>query len=149
MKAPELEKLLKTEIPISASMGFRDLQIETDALSLTLPLRPNKNHKGTLFGGSLYAGCALACYGLFLMRLREQGVQSNDLVIANGEIKYIAPVDEDATIRARWPSLKEKEQFFKTLEIKKKARIPMTAEVSVKGKICAVFTGQFVAHLAV
>lgn len=153
MKAQLLEDLLRKEIPISQAMGFHDLKLHTDpidqteSLTVTLPLEPNRNHKGTLFGGSLYAGSALACYGLFLMRLRDQGIQSNDLVIAKGEIKYLAPVNQDASIRAQWPSLQEMELFFKTLQTKKKARIPMTAEISVQGKICAQFIGHFVAQL--
>lgn len=152
MTASELEKILLTEIPLSRAMGFRDLRLEssslptTDSLQLTLPLVPNKNHKGTLFGGSLYAGATLACYGLFLMQLRERGFTSNDLVIAQGEIKYLAPVVEDALIQARWPSEQEKEKFFSTLKLKQKARIAMSAEISTQGKICAQFTGQFVAH---
>ncbi len=154
MKAFELEQLLKSEIPLSQAMNFSDLKIKRDPvdslerLVLSLPLMENKNHKGTLFGGSQYAGAALACYGLFLWSLRQIGIESKDLVIAQGEIKYIAPITADALIEARWPSLNEKEKFLQALKSKKRARISMSADLSVKGKTCAVFSGQFVAHLA-
>ncbi len=147
MQAQELENLLKTEIPIAAHLAIHSLHLANDELTLTLPLTPNINHKGTLFGGSLYSGCALACYGLFLSGLQVHSFTTKDIVIAEGNIRYRAPVQEDAKIRAQWNSREEKDHFFQTLKLRKKAKVLMTAQILVDEKICAEFSGYFVAHI--
>jgi thioesterase domain-containing protein len=149
MQTPELERLLKTEIPIAQHLGIRDLYFSENDLVLTLPLRPNVNHKGTMFGGSLYSASALASYALFLSALRNADVNTNNIVIADGNITYLAPVDQDAKIKALWNSIEEKEKFFKALKSKNKARVLIRAEISVGDKTCAKFTGSFVAQLEV
>lgn len=145
MTAKELEKLLTSEIPITKQMGIRDLQITDGKLSLTLPIQPNVNHKQTMFGGSLYSSGAVACYGLFLSGLREHAITTNNIVISEGQMKYMAPVDQDARIEAQWNSDKERTQFFAALGAKKKARVLMRAQVFIANKLCAEFSGQFVA----
>jgi thioesterase domain-containing protein len=146
MQAKDLETLLKSEIPISQQLGVHDFRLGNDELRLRLDLKPNVNHKGTLFGGSLYSAGALSCYALFLSGLREGAVTTNNIVIAEGNMKYIAPVAEDAVVRAFWNSPEEKEQFFKTLASKNKARVLMRAQVLNQNKVCAEFSGYFVAH---
>lgn len=145
MQASELGKLLTSGIPISEEMGIRDFKLENNKFSFTMPLKNNVNHKGTLFGGSLYSSGALACYGLFLSGLREQGISTNDIVISRGEMTYVNPVTTDAVVFAQWNSQEEKDQFFKTLKSKGKARVVMTAQVQIGTQICAKFSGHFVA----
>jgi thioesterase domain-containing protein len=147
MIAQDLEQILKRGIPIAAEMGIRDLHIQDHKLTLKLPLSPNINHKQTMFGGSLYAAGALACYGLFLAGLREQSILTNDIVISEGDMKYIAPVNEDAMIQAQWSSEAEMKKFFKSLQSKSKARVLMRAQVLLRGQVCAEFSGHFVAQL--
>ncbi|MEZ0391891.1 MAG: YiiD C-terminal domain-containing protein [Pseudobdellovibrionaceae bacterium] len=145
--AADLGKLLNDEIPISKTMGIRDFQLSKTQFSFELPLQPNINHKGTLFGGSLYSAGALACYGLFLSGLRDQSIATKNIVIAEGGMKYLAPVDANAKVEATWNSDQERIQFFKTLQSKKKARVLMRAQVLVGQQICAEFSGFFVAHI--
>jgi thioesterase domain-containing protein len=147
MTAAELHKLLKSEIPISNEMGIHDFQIADHRLTLKLPLKPNRNHKMTMFGGSLYAAGALACYGLFLSGLRGQSLQTNDIVISEGGMRYMAPVDADATIQAQWNSDEEMQKFFHALKMKKKARVLMRAEVKIQDRLCAEFSGMLVAQI--
>ncbi|MGZ5278406.1 MAG: YiiD C-terminal domain-containing protein [Pseudobdellovibrionaceae bacterium] len=146
MNETELEKLLKMDIPISKEIGIHDLQIQNNKLTLKVPLAPNFNHKKTMFGGSLYSAAALACYGLFLSGLRDQDVQTNDIVISEGNMRYIAPVRGDAVIESQWESEDEMIRFFQSLKSKKKARVLMRAQVLVEDQVCAEFSGHFVAH---
>lgn len=147
MQTHELEHLLKSEIPIAQHLGIRNLHFSENDLVLTLPLQPNVNHKGTMFGGSLYSASALASYALFLSGLRDADVHTNNIVISDGNIKYMAPVDQDAQVKAVWNSIEEKEKFFKTLKSKSKARVLIRVEISVGSRTCAEFTGSFVAQL--
>ena len=147
MNEAQLENLLKTEIPISNEMGIHDLKIVDRKLSLKLPLQPNRNHKMTMFGGSLYSASALACYGLFLSGLRQQSLHTNDIVISEGGMKYMAPVDSDAAIFAQWNSDEDEAKFFQALKNKKKARVLMKAQIKIGDRLCAEFSGHFVAQI--
>lgn len=149
MQADDLGQLLLSEIPISNEMGIGKFKLEKNQFSFELPLQPNINHKGTLFGGSLYSAGALSCYGLFLSGLRQQSVGTNNIVIGEGTMKYLAPVDANARVQAFWNSESEREQFFKTLAAKNKARVLMRAQILVNEKVCAEFSGHFVAQIPI
>ena len=143
----QLEQIFKNEIPISEQLGVEVKSLTETQIELLLPLSPNRNHKGTLFGGSIYSGCALACYGVFLAQLRALNIQTMDIVISKGEIKYLAPVTGDAIIRAGYRSIEEKTEFFRTLKAKNKARLAMVAQVFTGNTLCAEFVGDFVAKI--
>lgn len=129
-------------------MGVEVLKVTDNDLQLLVSLNLNKNHKGTAFGGSQYSACALACYGLFLSSIREFGHNTNNIVIANGSIKYISPVTENFIIEVSWDT-DLKNHFFKTLNEKKKAKVNLTAHILEQNSkdIKSVFNGEFVAFL--
>ena len=135
---------------MTKALGIDALSLTPELLQLRLPLKPNLNHKGTLFGGSLYAGCAAACYGLFLASLEAQGIQTKDIVVAHGTIDYLSPVTQDCWIQARWPTPQAKIDFFTALKRKQKARVQLLASVRLQpdsAQSCVEFVGQFVAKM--
>ncbi len=145
MQISELQNLLNREIPLSQHMGAQIQKIDPMELLMYLPLNANKNHKNTLFGGSLYAACALSCYGLFLSGLRDKGILTQNIVIADGNIRYLQPVTQDTVVKAEWPTKIEKSDFFDQLKAKGKARITMKATITENQLIACEFTGRFVA----
>lgn len=145
MNAAELLKLLNQEIPISKQMGISVFSVDELSCILKVELKPNLNHKGTGFGGSLYSCCAFAGYGLFLNGLRLNHFSTNDIVIAHGEIQYLLPVDSDFEVKAQWSSDSERKNFFGQLISKKKARTALHVQIHCRGQICAEFKGLFVA----
>jgi thioesterase domain-containing protein len=144
--ALELQKLFNKEIPITLAMGLTVVTASSSNVILNFKLADNRNHKGTAFGGSQYSACALACYGLFLVGIREKGFPTNNIVISDGEINYKAPVEDNFIATAIWPE-KSRSVFFDKLTKKKKSKISLTAEISSAGKICTTFKGDFVAIL--
>lgn len=145
MLLAELQNLLNDKIPITKEMGGEIISVDPFQLILKFPLHPNRNHKGTLFGGSLYSGSALACYGLFLWNLRQEGIASDNIVIGEGTIKYLKPVDHNAEIVAHWGTDEARPQFFDSLKRRGKACVEMKAQILVGGNLCAIFIGSFVA----
>lgn len=148
MKLKDIEKKLHQDIPLSAVMGLKILEhsAERDALRLEFPLRPNVNHLGTAFGGSLYSSCALACYSLLLLKLAESGITDAHIVIGKGEIRYLKPVTtqrwqvESRSVQAWAPKLKQWTKF-------KKFKIRFEAQVLTGAngkKDCAHFSGDYV-----
>lgn len=146
MNTIQLQNLLLNEIPITKSMGLCINTVSAEKIEILFKLAENRNHKGTAFGGSQYTACVLACYGLFLVGIRDKGYQTNNIVIAEGKIKYKSPVEQDFIVKAEW-GLKTKTHFFKTLTHKKKAKVQLSATVTVRDHICAHFQGDFVAVL--
>lgn len=146
MNNTELQLLFFKEIPITQAMGLTVISCDSNTVKIAFNLAENKNHKGTAFGGSQYTACALACYGLFLVSIREKGFQTNNIVIADGTIKYKSPVSENFFVHACW-DLKSKTDFFAKLIQIKKAKVRLTAEIVSAGHSRALFTGDFVAFL--
>ncbi len=145
MNMKEMEKLLHTEIPISRTMEVSVTELSSTMLRLALPLKPNHNHKGTLFGGSSYAACALACYGLFLSGLIENGINTKNVVVGEGNIRYLEPIEKDCIVEASWALADSQKEFFDNLARWKKSRTEMQAHIRVDGKLCAEFSAQFIA----
>lgn len=146
MTPKELQHLFNQEIPITKSMGLDVIKAKSDEVILKFKLDVNKNHKGTAFGGSQYSACALACYGLFLVGLRERGYTTNNIVISDGKISYDCPVGENFMAKASWPTESQTE-FFAKLSRKQKAKVTLNALVEAQGKTCTSFEGDFVAIL--
>lgn len=115
------------------------MSIDSNASVVSVPLNPNINHKGTAFGGSLYAACTAACYALIYSRQIQSKLEDRDLVIIEGQMKYIKPVKGDFTVKA---SLDEKhwQSLVESLKMKKPEKLLVTCEI---GDGAAVFQGQF------
>lgn len=138
---------LHRKIPISRAMGLAIKELSPQKALLTLPLEPNRNHVGTVFGGSLYSAGALACYALFRAISAESGIESDNLVIQNGGIEYLAPVKGDFEILCRRPDETKVQTFLEGLKRRKKGRLPLEAEILFDGKVCARFKGDYVFQL--
>ena len=105
-----LQEKICREIPILKSMGIEIKNIDLNSSTIQVPLQPNHNHKGTAFGGSLYAACTAACYALIYSRQILSHLEDRDLVIVTGEIKYKKAVNQDFRVQAfldenNWQSL--------------------------------------------
>ncbi len=116
MEALIIQKIIETEIPIVKGMGVKFTDFTHDSVTISVPLAPNHNHKNTAFGGSLYSVCTAACYGILFSLQREDKLVHLDLVIGEGSIRYVKPVDKDFKVKAQldpfeWKRLKEKVQI--------------------------------------
>ena len=95
-----LEEKILGFIPILKSMGIQLVRIEDSRCLLRVPLALNHNHKGTAFGGSLYAACTAACYTLAYALQIKTSLVNRDLVITKGEIEYLKPITQDFFVLA-------------------------------------------------
>lgn len=146
MTKDELQSEILTNIPISAAMGVRVVQIEGDSIRLAAPLAPNTNHKSTAFGGSIHALGVLACWALVTNRL--QGRSVGYIVIQDSHIEYLKPVTGDFEAHATWGSQGDAKRFLLALDRKGLARVRVKAEIHTGGFLCAVLVGTFVAEVA-
>lgn len=137
--------ILQTQIPLSKAMGVRVLRVSTaKGVKFKLPLKPNRNHKNTAFGGTLVAGQALAAWS-WLMSLLESHDLHAEVVVQRLQSEFYRPVDQEFTIETEVVSPKDISQFIKTLRKKKRARIAISTFVLVRKKIVAKYSGEYVA----
>ena len=144
LEIDRLQIKISSEIPILKEMGMEIRKVEKNESLIHFPLQPNHNHKGTAFGGSIYAACTAACYALIYSRQIQSQIADRDLVITQGEIKYKKAVKQDFFARAElvepdWQSLLE------SLKNRRPEKLMMT---------CFIYSGsdeincEFTAHFA-
>jgi thioesterase domain-containing protein len=92
--AAELAAFLRAEIPLAVAMQLT-VHADPDGCGLWLeaPLSPNRNDKGSAFGGATASLLTLACWGWLWLANRAAGVPG-DIVIGRAELDYRAPVHE-------------------------------------------------------
>lgn len=137
-----LQDYLDHSIPLVPQMQVRVAQLDERFLSLEAPLPPNRNHIGTVFGGSLNALATLSCWGLVWLALHGRGAH---IVIHEGSMKFHKPASDTFTARCEIPSENALHAFVGQYERRGKARIALAAEVLCREKVVATFEGTFAA----
>lgn len=125
----EIEQSLFDKITLFKHLGIYDFRIEDSAVDFKVSLEKSRNHKGTAFGGSLYADAVLAAYSLVLSELRRNHIATSNIVIASAEIKYLKPVDSDFLVQSHFLSSGDREVFLRQLKETKKSKIKITSQV--------------------
>jgi thioesterase domain-containing protein len=143
----ELEKYLHDHIPLSKAMQCSAVAVSTDSVVLRAPIRPNINHRDTIFGGSASTLAILAAWSLLNLRLRQQPVPFR-LVIQRNVMEYLAPMSEDFTATSTMQAPQSWERQCRMLERKGAARFTVLAELWCAGQLTGKFSGEFVALAA-
>jgi thioesterase domain-containing protein len=146
MNAGEFQSHAEKMFPVVPHMGLKVLEFSAHQCILSGSWQQNKNHIGTVFGGSLYCFTALACYGLIWSLLSEYQAMTQNIVISDGHINYDFPVGGDFEVHCQAPAQDDVENFIYGLTKKKKARLLLVAEVHWQGKVCAHFKGTYIAR---
>ena len=144
MHSAELERYLHENIPLSRAMGVSVVAVGMEEVVLRAPLKPNINHRETVFGGSASALAILAAWSLLHTRLLSAGITSR-VVIQRNTMEYELPMVGEFTARASIEQARPWQQFMRTLTRKGKGRIAVSAVVEYEGQVAGRFTGEFVA----
>lgn len=146
LQPADLTQHFYAKIPISRQMGLRVVEISGLHAKVLVALAPNINHVQTAFGGSLYSAAALSCYALFQAIAYNAGGFSDELVIQEGRIQYLAPVCRDFEVESRLESAQDSSAFVETLRRHGKARLLLQAEIREQGShvVAAKFAGTYV-----
>ena len=147
VKGEELVSILRDKIKLYEHLGIEVIEISAQKVHFKVALEKNLNHKGTAFGGSLYASAVLAAYALVLAGLREHRLTTENIVIAKGEISYLLPVETDFEILTQFDSKEAAQDFFTKLQSEGRVRKVVKSEVRVAGSLKAVLKGTFVVRI--
>ena len=144
LTAAQLERDLHEQIPISRPLGVRVLAAGADLVRLGAPLKPNLNHRQTVFGGSLSAVAILAAWTWLYLRLGGPGFTGR-IVIQNHGIEYLAPAEGDFVATCAEPGADGWARFERALERRGRARLTLDVEVHVHRLLVARCRGRYVA----
>jgi len=140
--ARELEVLMHEQIPITRAMGLRLRRCDDAGLVLAVPLAPNVNHEGTVFGGTQYSAAAAAGWALLHWQLAERGL-SGHIVIYHGDITYREPMDGDFDLICPMPSAAELEAFAADFRGHGRARLDLAVRVGEAERPAVLFQGRY------
>ncbi|MCD8514421.1 MAG: thioesterase domain-containing protein [Nitrincola sp.] len=81
---------LNEMIPMTRAMGITHCEFTGDCLSLSAPLAPNINDKGTGFAGATTALATLAGWSLITRYTQSLGLDCEAMVVES-QVKYCVP----------------------------------------------------------
>ena len=140
----EIQNYLYEHIPLSKAMEVNVATISDELAILSAPIKPNINHRSTIFGGSASTLAILSAWTLINFRLRDRGITTK-LVIQKNTMNYDRPIVDDFEAVC---SIEDREiwhRFMNILGRKHKSRITVNSLLRCQGKVVGKFTGTFVA----
>lgn len=141
-----LGEYVSREIPLTGAMQLTLDHWDGRELSVAAPLAPNRNHKATAFGGSLYAAAVVACWGLLVLRLWDEGLDC-EIVIQHASASYFLPVRNALTARCTFSDANKWQALTTQLRRRGRGRIALDAEILTGDDIAFRLQGRFVAHV--
>lgn len=129
MNVDSLEQYLHQHIPLSRHMGLRVLQAEPECLLLHLPLAPNVNPHGTVFGGALAAVGLVSAWTLLYAAFVRAGVEVS-LVGKQAQCDFIAPATGDCIAETRCTQA-ELDALLAQFRARGRARHTLTTHIRV------------------
>jgi len=141
-----LARVLAEELPITQSLGIGVVAASADQVVLSLPLAANRNHKGTVFAGSLNAVATLAGWGLLWVALRERQLDSH-VVIQDATVRYLVPARGDVQARCTTPEPGILDAAEAMVRQRGRGRVALRADVTdAEGTVVATLAGRYVIH---
>jgi thioesterase domain-containing protein len=133
-------------MPITAALGVSLDALDARQLAIRLPLGPNRNHKGTLFAGSLAALATLAGWSTCWL-LSRSADQPLHVVIQDSTIRYLRPVRTDAVARVTFPDHDAFGRVLDTARRRGRARLPLDVAIHDASEVVVVtFRARYVVH---
>lgn len=142
MTPKTLQAFLHRHIPATAALGLEVVASDEEKTVLSAPHTPNRNHKNTVFGGSI-ALVATTC-GWAAVHTHFPEADGN-IVIQQGETRYLRPARNGLNAVTRSADAKVWQEMRDMFVRRGKGKIVLKTEVFSEGELAAVFTGTFVA----
>lgn len=95
--ADELERYLHQHVPLSRHMGLRVHSATRERVEIALPLAPNVNPHGTIFGGAQAAACLVGGWMILHAAFARAGMPAQ-IVGKEARCEFLAPATSDALV---------------------------------------------------
>ncbi|MBT8489713.1 MAG: DUF4442 domain-containing protein [Deltaproteobacteria bacterium] len=131
-------KYIEGSIEIVKKMGIKVADIRNRYVKLVLPMKPNLNHIGTIYAGSLFALGEIVGGAIFLASFDHMKFYP---VVKELTIRYKKPGTSDMTVETALTE-KEVKEIQKTAEEYGKADWSMNLEIkNESGEVCCLVNG--------
>ncbi|RRJ84050.1 YiiD C-terminal domain-containing protein [Aestuariirhabdus litorea] len=143
--AERLEARIVQQIPLLAAMQLCFDEYDGQRLRLSAPLAPNINDKGTAFGGSLATLATITgwCYTTLL----ADRIGANEVVVAESQMSYLAPVEGRLQSRCEMDDPHLLEQFLARLAAQGRASLQLKVIIGEEAEPALSYCGRYVARL--
>ncbi|MEK2688353.1 YiiD C-terminal domain-containing protein [Bdellovibrio sp. GT3] len=150
--AQDFIQVLSDKIKLYEHLGITVAELNSHRVVFNVSLEKNLNHKGTAFGGSLYATGVLSAYALVLAGLKAYHIDTENIVIAKGVIEYHRPIDSDFTIVCEFLDLQTEQAFYQELQDQHRVRADLNVQIFKEGgsggrSLGASLVGSFVVRM--
>lgn len=132
--------MIHQKIPLTRQMKVKVVACSSKKVALKLPLKPNRNHLGTGFGGSVLASQALCCWA-YLMNYYDEKGWDVSIVLQDSDANFKKPVVRDFIVECRAPRLAEMAELDLSLNKHRRGRIELKA-TAASGAV--EFSGRYV-----
>jgi thioesterase domain-containing protein len=137
-KDTDIVKYIEESIEIVGKMGIKVADIRNQYVKLLLPMKPNLNHIGTIYAGSLFALGEIVGGAIFLASFDYTKFYP---VVKELTIRFKRPGTSDMTVEAALTD-KEVKEMQKTAEEYGKADWNMSLEIkNESGEVCCLVNG--------
>ncbi|MFC6669189.1 YiiD C-terminal domain-containing protein [Marinobacterium aestuariivivens] len=140
----EFRRWLLGQIPLLGHMGLGEFDFDGRQLEIPARLAPNVNDKGTGFGGSQATLATICGWSLITLLLHERGLDC-DLVIADSQLEYRAPVDGDFSARCELPDTETVAAFLKKVRERGRAALALGIDIRQGDRVAMRMQGRYVA----
>lgn len=137
--------MIHQKIPLTKGMGLRVKASSTSKVEFSIPLKPNVNHVGTAFGGTILATQAVSCWGWLLNFFEAESIHGARIVLKSSKNSFKAPVVKNFKVTCRGPSKAARSKLLRDLKSKGRANLVISSEAA---NHAATFTGEYVIVLS-
>ncbi|MCB0385687.1 MAG: YiiD C-terminal domain-containing protein [Bdellovibrionales bacterium] len=132
------------QIPISQAMGLEELHISEEGLKLSARLLPNRNHRGTAFGGSLNSIMLLAGWAWLHQWLEREKVAAY-VVVRDCATRFYSAIAKDFVVEVESPPVEVEARFLRTWQKRGIAQLPLLIRSYGDKRVAVVMKAQFAA----
>jgi thioesterase domain-containing protein len=141
-----LQDKITSEFALARHIGVVVECADDSGIVLCAPLSPNANHKGTAFGGSLFAVAVLTGWAWVTRYLAATDLAA-DAVIQESTIRYLLPVQGVLRASLAPPTAAQIEKFAKMLQRAGRGRIRLRVDIRHGEMLASEFEGVFAAAI--
>nr|WP_283104553.1 thioesterase domain-containing protein [Shewanella olleyana] len=137
----ELKQTWHQTIPVSQFMQVTPMSYDGNRFTVTAPMAPNINLHQTMFAGSIYTLMTLTGWGMLWLQQQIAGVEGN-IVLADANIRYHAPITEDPIVTVIWPE----DITLAPLATGGKVKVKLEVRLHCADKLCSTFSGLYFSY---
>lgn len=144
----DLNRRFLEQIPLTGQIGLKVTGYDDVSLTMTAPLAPNRNDKGTGFAGSIAALATLAGWALITLWVEERRGPV-EVAVVHSEMRYRRPITGDFFARAFLPEDETPGKLLSALDEKGRGRLEVTVVIGQEDVEAVDFKGTYAVKPAV